>query len=58
MDRIDTYTWEKARLLIGDDPNRPSAEIGTAINCAWDMGYRKPENIAAMARQLLAIPQR
>lgn len=57
-ERIDCDTYNEVHALIGLRPEDISSEAGTAINCAWDMGYRKPEDIAAMARKLMDIPQR
>lgn len=45
---------EKARLLLGIP--RPNADAVVAINCAWDMGYRRPDSLAEMARQMLVPP--
>jgi hypothetical protein len=55
-DRIDQATYDKAKLLMGVPLDQPSLEIGTAISCAFDMGYRSPESLARMARKLIAGP--
>lgn len=46
---------EKARVILGFA--RPNADALVAINCAWDMGYRKPESLAEMARRMLPPPE-
>ena len=56
--RIDVETYNKVHALIGLRPEDISSDAGTAINCAWDMGYRRPDDIAAMARRLMDIPAR
>lgn len=53
-ERIDQETYNKAKFLLGVPLERPSLEIGAAISCAFDMGYRTPERIAEMARKLIS----
>lgn len=45
---------EAARIILGVP--RPNADALVAINCAWDMGYRLPATMAAMAKQMFTPP--
>lgn len=53
-DRIDQGTYDQAKHLLGIPLDQPSLEVGAAISCAFDMGYRTPTAIAEMARKLIA----
>lgn len=57
-DRIERSTFETAYQLLGFKLGDISSDAATAINCAFDMGYRTPEGIANMARKLLTPPKR
>jgi hypothetical protein len=55
-ERIDQKTYDAAKRLMGIPDGQPSLEAGTAISCAFDMGYRTSDGIARMARKLMAGP--
>jgi hypothetical protein len=42
---------ERCRQLMGMP--RPNADVLVALSCAWDMGYRTPESLADMAKNML-----
>lgn len=54
--RIDVETHDAAYALVGVKPGELSSDVARAVECAFDMGYRKPESIAEMARKMLDIP--
>jgi hypothetical protein len=47
-------TIESARLILGIP--RPNADALVALNCAWEMGLRKPESLAHVAEKMLRGP--
>lgn len=44
-------------MLLGFKPGQHNNEASSSIACAYDMGYRRPDDLAAMARKMLFPPQ-
>lgn len=53
-ERISQKLYDDVKQLMGVPLGQPSLEVGAAISCAFDMGYRTPYSLAQMARKLIA----